>query len=63
MVQEIVRKAQPGRSKTASTITEPPIRTGRMVAKIVSTGPSELRSACFRTTLRSVSPLARAVRM
>ena len=45
------------------TMIEPPTRIGRIDAKSVITGITELRSACLYTTTRSLSPLARAVRM
>ena len=53
----------PDQANTVSVMTAPPIRPPRSRAMIVVIGMSALRKACRITTVRSVSPLARAVRM
>jgi hypothetical protein len=52
----------PGQANTCSITTAPANNWPRLVAMIVSTGMSELRSACRTTTRRGPAPLASAVR-
>ena len=53
----------PGQLKTVSTMIAPESRYPICSPAIVTTGSTALRRACFQMTLRSGSPLARAVRM
>ena len=48
--------------KIVSIMTLPPIKPGKIEAKIVTIGMREFRNTCLKTTTRSGSPLALAVR-
>ena len=52
----------PGQVKTVSVMTAPASSEPNSRPPTVSTGTSALRRACFRTIMRGVPPLARAVR-
>ena len=52
----------PGRMKISSVSTSPPIRMPTCTPVTLSTAISELASTWRKTTLRSASPFARAVR-
>jgi hypothetical protein len=53
---------KPGMENTCSVSTAPESSVPSSSAPSVTTGVSALRMACFSTTMRSGSPLARAVR-
>ena len=53
----------PGIEKICSVMMSPPNSAPMSSAITVTSGISALRSACFTTTLRRGTPLARAVRM
>ena len=53
----------PNQPNTVSVMTAPPSSVMMSTATIVASGISALRNACRMTTVRSVRPLARAVRM
>jgi hypothetical protein len=53
---------KPGIAKICSVSTAPDSSRPNSMAPSVMTGMSALRSACFNTTTRSSTPLARAVR-
>ena len=52
----------PGRPKIVSMMTVPPRTWASWVPSSVTTGMTALRSPCLRTTTRSRSPFAHAVR-
>ena len=55
-------KPTPDQAKTDSTIIEPAKMNARLMPSTFTTGNSPLRKACLIKTLRSATPLARAVR-
>jgi len=58
-----VRRPKPAIEKIASVITAPEISAPSWRPITVVTVISEFRSACLQTTLHSLRPFARAVRM
>ena len=57
------REPSPGRLKMLSVMIAPPSRPARSSPAAVTIGVKPARKACFRMTMRSGRPLARAVRM
>ena len=53
----------PGMPKMVSTMTEPAMRKGTCIPRMVRMGMTLLRRACLKMTFFSGRPLARAVRM
>jgi len=60
-IASISNAPMPGTRKICSVTIAPPKMPGISSATSVTTGMSALRSACFTTTMRSESPLERAV--
>lgn len=59
----IICVPMPGRPKTVSVTTAPPKLEPNAVPTTVITGMMAFFSACLKTTLFSVAPFARAVRI
>ena len=58
-----VSVATPGQANTVSVMTAPPRSWPNWIPRTVMTGMHALRKACLTTTVRSATPLARAVVM
>src|SRR5207245_2992215 len=62
-IDSTVRVATPGQAKTVSVMMAPPRSWPNWSPRTVMIGMHALRNACLTTTVRSPTPLARAVLM